>query len=86
MSTLLQRPCLAASVRHAGTLVAGNVRYIKHLHPVCPQVLDFFNVRMDASRLSLGEVSVERVLEVVVANARQWRGEGMKVTSSLFPA
>eukprot|EP00850_Spirogloea_muscicola_P003308 SM000013S26477 [mRNA] locus=s13:636106:642291:+ [translate_table: standard] len=45
-------------------------------------VLDFFNVRMDDTRLA-GEWSVERVLEVVVANTRSWRGEGMKMFTEL---
>eukprot|EP00245_Coleochaete_scutata_P002264 TRINITY_DN1297_c0_g2_i1.p1 TRINITY_DN1297_c0_g2~~TRINITY_DN1297_c0_g2_i1.p1 ORF type:complete len:518 (+),score=93.00 TRINITY_DN1297_c0_g2_i1:66-1556(+) len=46
-------------------------------------VLDFFNVRMDHTNMRGGEWSVERVLEVVIANARAWRGEGMKMFTEL---
>lgn len=42
------------------------------------QVIDFFNVRMD-DKVAEGEWSVEKVLQIVVANARTWRGEGMQV-------
>jgi hypothetical protein len=42
------------------------------------QVLDFFNSRIDAQHTD-GEWSVEKVLQVIVANSWSWRGEGMKV-------
>eukprot|EP00246_Nothoceros_aenigmaticus_P008136 TRINITY_DN22636_c0_g1_i1.p1 TRINITY_DN22636_c0_g1~~TRINITY_DN22636_c0_g1_i1.p1 ORF type:complete len:391 (+),score=61.60 TRINITY_DN22636_c0_g1_i1:329-1501(+) len=45
-------------------------------------VLEFFNVRMDDNHLN-GEWSVERVLQVVIANARSWRGDGMKTFTQL---
>ncbi|GBG64367.1 hypothetical protein CBR_g41568 [Chara braunii] len=46
-------------------------------------VLDFFNVRMDDLHKEGGDWSVEKLLQVVVANARAWRGEGMKKFSEL---
>eukprot|EP01018_Ginkgo_biloba_P004035 Gb_15046 [translate_table: standard] len=45
-------------------------------------VLDFFNSRMDAQHTD-GEWSVEKVLQVIVANCRSWRGEGMKMFTQL---
>ncbi|KAI5058263.1 hypothetical protein GOP47_0026433 [Adiantum capillus-veneris] len=45
-------------------------------------VLDFFNSRMDANS-SDEEWSVEKVLQVVIANTRSWRGEGMKMFTQL---
>ncbi|EFJ31142.1 hypothetical protein SELMODRAFT_87955 [Selaginella moellendorffii] len=45
-------------------------------------VLDFFNVRMDDQQ-SNAEWSVEKVLQIVIANARSWRGEGMKIFTQL---
>lgn len=45
-------------------------------------VVEFFNVRMDDHGQG-GEWSVEKVLEVVVANARAWRGDGMKMFTEL---
>eukprot|EP00898_Chlorokybus_atmophyticus_P000736 jgi/Chlat1/1663/Chrsp127S01908 len=45
-------------------------------------VLDFFNVRMEDAKLK-GEWSVEKVLDVVIANTRSWRGEGMKTFTEL---
>lgn len=45
-------------------------------------VLDFFNARMDAHS-SDEEWSVEKVLQVVIANTRSWRGEGMKMFTQL---
>ncbi|THG19876.1 hypothetical protein TEA_021876 [Camellia sinensis var. sinensis] len=47
-----------------------------------PEVLDFFNSRMDAQRMN-GEWSVEKVLEVIIINCRSWRGEGMKMFTQL---
>ncbi|GKV43723.1 hypothetical protein SLEP1_g50977 [Rubroshorea leprosula] len=45
-------------------------------------VLDFFNIRMDAQTLD-GEWSVEKVLQFIINNCRSWRGEGMKVFTQL---
>ncbi|CAI5968914.1 unnamed protein product [Closterium sp. NIES-65] len=45
-------------------------------------VIDFFNVRMDDHDVD-GDWSVERVLDVVIANARTWRGEGMQMFTEL---
>uniref|UniRef100_A0A0D6R327 Dymeclin n=1 Tax=Araucaria cunninghamii TaxID=56994 RepID=A0A0D6R327_ARACU len=45
-------------------------------------VLDFFNSRMDSQRID-GEWSVEKVLQIIVANCRSWRGEGMKMFTQL---
>ncbi|KAH7429697.1 hypothetical protein KP509_09G062000 [Ceratopteris richardii] len=45
-------------------------------------VLDFFNARMDAHSND-AEWSVEKVLEIVIANTRSWRGEGMKMFTQL---
>lgn len=45
-------------------------------------VLDFFNARMDAQSND-GEWSVEKVLQLVIANTRSWRGEGMKMFTQL---
>ncbi|GJP29574.1 hypothetical protein CLOM_g17551 [Closterium sp. NIES-68] len=45
-------------------------------------VIDFFNVRMDDYDVD-GDWSVERVLDVVIANARTWRGEGMQMFTEL---
>ncbi|CAI7879479.1 unnamed protein product [Closterium sp. NIES-53] len=45
-------------------------------------VIDFFNVRMDDLDVD-GDWSVERVLDVVIANARTWRGEGMQMFTEL---
>ncbi|XP_057873570.2 uncharacterized protein LOC131079592 [Cryptomeria japonica] len=45
-------------------------------------VLDFFNSRMDAQRID-EEWSVEKVLQIIVANCRSWRGEGMKMFTQL---
>lgn len=48
-----------------------------------PQVLDFFNSRMDMQQLD-GEWSVDKVLEVINKTCRSWRGEGMKVVVLSF--
>ncbi|KAG8370268.1 hypothetical protein BUALT_Bualt14G0099200 [Buddleja alternifolia] len=45
-------------------------------------VLDFFNSRMDAQK-TVGEWSVEKVLQVIINNCRSWRGEGMKMFTQL---
>ncbi|MCO5600246.1 hypothetical protein L7F22_054356 [Adiantum nelumboides] len=45
-------------------------------------VLDFFNARMD-SHSNDEEWSVEKVLQVVIANTRSWRGEGLKMFTQL---
>lgn len=45
-------------------------------------VLDFFNSRMDAQK-TIGEWSVEKVLQVINTNCRSWRGEGMKMFNQL---
>ncbi|KAM6545507.1 hypothetical protein CsatB_026243 [Cannabis sativa] len=45
-------------------------------------VLDFFNSRMDAQSVD-GELSVEKVLQVIIVNCRSWRGEGMKMFTQL---
>ncbi|MCO5572356.1 hypothetical protein L7F22_026109 [Adiantum nelumboides] len=45
-------------------------------------VLDFFNVRMDAHSND-EEWSVEKVLQIVIANTRSWRGEGLKMFTQL---
>lgn len=45
-------------------------------------ILDFFNSRIDAQHTD-GEWSVEKVLQVIVANSWSWRGEGMKVQNWL---
>lgn len=45
-------------------------------------VLDFFNSRIDAQHTD-GEWSVEKVLQVIVANSWSWRGEGMKMFTQL---
>uniref|UniRef100_A0A0E0JPB7 Dymeclin n=1 Tax=Oryza punctata TaxID=4537 RepID=A0A0E0JPB7_ORYPU len=50
--------------------------------PRNPEVLDFFNSRMDMQQLD-GEWSVDKVLEVINKNCRSWRGEGMKMFTQL---
>ncbi|KAH9298090.1 hypothetical protein KI387_029772 [Taxus chinensis] len=45
-------------------------------------VLDFFNSRMDAQHID-EEWSVEKVLQIIIANCRSWRGEGMKMFTQL---
>ncbi|XP_031505710.1 uncharacterized protein LOC116267969 isoform X2 [Nymphaea colorata] len=45
-------------------------------------VLDFFNSRMDAQNMD-GELSVEKVLQIIITNCRSWRGEGMKMFTQL---
>ncbi|BBG92377.1 hypothetical protein Prudu_000099 [Prunus dulcis] len=50
--------------------------------PRNPEVLDFFNSRMDAHNVD-GEWSVEKVLQVIIINCRSWRGEGMKMFTQL---
>lgn len=45
-------------------------------------VLSFFNMRLDAQN-DEGEWSVENVLQVIIANTRSWRGEGMKMFTQL---
>lgn len=45
-------------------------------------VLDFFNARMD-TQSSEGEWSVEKVLQIIIANTRSWRGEGIKMFTQL---
>lgn len=45
-------------------------------------VIDFFNARIDGC-VKEGEWSVERVLQLVIANTRAWRGEGMKMFTEL---
>ncbi|KAL0287693.1 UNVERIFIED_CONTAM: hypothetical protein Sangu_2681500, partial [Sesamum angustifolium] len=49
--------------------------------PRNPEVLDFFNSRMDAQKMD-DEWSVEKVLQVIINNCRSWRGEGMKIYST----
>ncbi|KAI3815432.1 hypothetical protein L1987_15099 [Smallanthus sonchifolius] len=53
--------------------------------PRNPEVLDFFNSRMDAQSLE-GEWSVEKVLQVININCRFWRGDGMKVIIDISPS
>ncbi|KAF2290167.1 hypothetical protein GH714_003820 [Hevea brasiliensis] len=50
--------------------------------PRNPEVLDFFNSRVDAHAED-GEWSVEKVLQLVIINCRSWRGEGMKMFTQL---
>ncbi|MQL80090.1 hypothetical protein Taro_012514 [Colocasia esculenta] len=45
-------------------------------------VLDFFNSRMDTQQTD-GELSVDKVLQVIIINCRSWRGEGMKMFTQL---
>ncbi|XP_074292252.1 uncharacterized protein LOC141619126 [Silene latifolia] len=45
-------------------------------------VLDFFEIRMDAQEED-GEWSVEKVLQVIINNCRSWRGDGMKMFTQL---
>eukprot|EP00899_Mesostigma_viride_P025984 jgi/Mesvir1/6570/Mv25657-RA.1 len=45
-------------------------------------VLDYFNVRMDDAHID-GEWSVEKVLSVVTATARGWKGDGIKMFPEL---
>ena len=53
------------------------VRILFLFHIIClfcfSQVLDFFNSRIDAQHTD-GEWSVEKVLQVIVANSWSWRG------------
>ncbi|KAH9624108.1 hypothetical protein KSS87_020573 [Heliosperma pusillum] len=45
-------------------------------------VLDFFEIRMDAHEED-GEWSVEKVLQVIINNCRSWRADGMKMFTQL---
>ncbi|KAG9133625.1 hypothetical protein Leryth_019459 [Lithospermum erythrorhizon] len=45
-------------------------------------VLDFFNIRMDSQQKD-GEWSVEKVLQLIITNCRSWRGEGIKMFTTL---
>ncbi|KAK6146031.1 hypothetical protein DH2020_019900 [Rehmannia glutinosa] len=49
--------------------------------PRNPEVLDFFNSRIDAQEMD-DEWSVEKVLQVIINNCRSWRGEGLKLVLS----
>ncbi|CAF2310527.1 hypothetical protein IGI04_039384 [Brassica rapa subsp. trilocularis] len=50
--------------------------------PRNPEVLDFFNNRMDSQR-SDREWPVQKVLEFIIDSCRFWRGEGMKMFTQL---
>lgn len=42
------------------------------------QVIDYFNSRME-DVVKTGDLSVEKVLEVILENGRTWRGDNLKV-------